>query len=168
MKYKKAQIWGLDIMMGLALFLIGIMIFFTYSLNQSEETTEVFDLLFYDGKILADNLMSEGYPIDWNSTNSVVLGLTSDNKINDTKLERLYDMIYTENNYSRTKQLFNTKYDYYFFFDQNMTIDSNPVEGVGKPGVSKNSITSKNLVKITRFTIYQNKTLPLYIYIWEE
>lgn len=168
MKYKSAQIWGLDIMMGLSLFLVGIMIFFIYTLNQSDETKESFDLLFYDGKILADNLMSSGHPQDWNSTNAVILGLTTDNKINETKLEQFYNIIYTENNYTKTKRLFNTKYDYYFFLDENMTINSNSIEGIGKPGISKNNIESRNLVKITRFTIYQNKTLPLYIYIWEE
>ena len=168
MKFKHAQIWGLDIMVGLSLFLIGIMIFFTYTLNYSEETSETFDLLFYDGKILANNLMSEGYPQDWNSSTAIILGLTTDNRINETKLTNLYDMIYTENNYTKTKGLSNTIYDYYFFFDDNMTIYGNPVEGIGKPGVTKNNINSKNLVKITRFTIYQNKTLPLYLYIWEE
>ncbi|MCK4997646.1 hypothetical protein KAS08_05050 [Candidatus Pacearchaeota archaeon] len=168
MKFKHAQIWGLDIMVGLSLFLIGIMIFFTYTLNYSEETSETFDLLFYDGKILANNLMSEGYPQDWNSSTAIILGLTTDNRINETKLTNLYDMIYTENNYTKTKGLSNTIYDYYFFFDDNMTIYGNPVEGIGKPGVTKNNINSKNLVKITRFTICQNKTLPLYLYIWEE
>ena len=154
-------------MVGMSLFLVGIMIFFVYTLNQPEETREAFDLLFYDGKLLADNLMSEGFPLDWNSSVAVILGLTTDNKMNETKLEKLYEMIYAENNYTKTKILFGTNYDYYFFFDENMTIDYNQVEGIGKPGISKNNIDSKNLVKITRFTIYQNKTAPLYIYIWE-
>ena len=163
-----AQVWSLDIMVGLSLFLVGMMMFFTYTINQSDETTEVFELLSHDGKILADNLMSKGYPEDWNSSNAVIIGLTTDNRINDTKLTSLYNMIYTGNNYTKTKRLFSTNYDYYFFFDENMTINLNSVEGIGKPGVTKNNITSKNLVKITRLTIYQNKILPLYIYIWEE
>ena len=154
-------------MIGLALFLIGIMIFFTYTINHSEEARETFDLLTYDGKILANNLMSTGYPQDWNSSSVIVFGLTTNNKINETKLTNLYDMIYVENNYTKTKRMSNTKYDYYFFFEENMTINGNPVEGIGLPGITKDNITSRNLVKITRFTIYQNKTLPLYIYIWE-
>ena len=167
MKSKKAQIWGFDLMIAMSMFLISVMVFFTYTLNYSEESKETFDLLLYDGEAIANNLMSTGYPDNWNSADVIVLGLTTDNKINETKLTKLYDIIYTDNDYSKTKGLFNTMYDYYFFFDNNMTINSNSIEGIGKPGVSKNSVTSKNLVKITRFTIYQNKTLPLYIYIWE-
>ncbi|MFH1291256.1 MAG: hypothetical protein ABIH79_01740 [archaeon] len=165
---KGGQIWGFDILTGIVLFLVGIIVFFVYSLNQPSEAQDNFEFLFYDGKIIADNLMSSGYPLDWNSSNVITLGISSEDKINETKLERLYEMIYTENNYTLTKTLFNTQYDYYFFLDQNMTINSIEVEGIGKPGVTKDNIDARNLIKITRFTIYQNKTTSLYIYIWEE
>ncbi|MCK5342395.1 MAG: hypothetical protein KAR20_03275 [Candidatus Heimdallarchaeota archaeon] len=165
---KKAQIWGLDILAGMMLFLIGIIVFFVYSLNQPGEAQDNFELLLYDGKIIADNLMSPGYPLDWNSSNVITLGISDDNKINETKLERLYEMIYTENNYTRTKNILNTQYEYYFFLEQNMTINSMEVEGIGKPGATRNNIDARNLIKITRFTVYQNKTIPLYIYLWEE
>jgi len=165
---KRAQIWDLDILTGIVLFLVGIIVFFVYSLNQPSEAQDNFEFLFYDGKIIANSLMSSGYPIDWNSGNVITLGISSEKKINETKLERLYEIIYTEDNYTLTKNLFNTQYDYYFFLDQNMTINSIEVEGIGKPGVTKDYIDARNLIKITRFTIYQNKTVPLYIYIWEE
>ena len=165
---RKAQIWSLDLMAGLALFLVGIMIFSIYSLNQPSQAKENFGLLSYDGKIIADNLLSEGYPKNWNSNNAITLGITTSNKINQTKLENLYQMIYVQNNYTKTKNLFNTEYDYYFFLDQNMTVSIGSIEGIGKPGVTKININAKNLIKITRFTIYQNKTTPLYLYIWQE
>lgn len=165
---KKAQIWGLDILVGMALFLIGIMVFFVYSLNQPSEAQGNFEFLFYDGKIIAENLMSQGYPLDWNSSNVVTIGITSEYKINETKLEQLYEMVYNENNYNLTKNIFNTQYEYYFFLEENMTINSIDVEGIGKPGTTKGNVNAKNLIKITRFTVYQNKTTPIYIYLWEE
>lgn len=155
-------------MAAMMLFLVGIMVFFTYTLNQPGEAQENFELLFYDGRVIADSLMSSGYPQKWDSSNIVTLGITDNNRINETKLESLYNMIYTDNNYSYTKNLLNTRYDYYIFLDENMTINSNQVEGIGKPGATKNNIDARNLIKITRFTIYQNKTTPLYLYIWEE
>lgn len=164
----RGQIWSLDLMAGLALFLVGIMIFFIYSLNQPTQAKETLDLLRYDGNIILDNLLSQGYPLDWDSSSAVTLGITTDSKINQTKLENLYQMIYTQSNYTKTKILFNTQYDYYFFLDQNMTISSTSIEGIGKPDTTKQNIDAKNLIKITRFTIYQNKTTPIYLYIWEE
>ena len=165
---KRAQIWGIDLMSGMALFIIGIVAFFMYSLNQPNEVQDNFELLAYEGKIIANNFMSSGYPTDWNSENVITLGISSDNKIDETKLERLYEMIYVNDDYLATKNLVNTQYDYYFFLNQNMTINSTGVEGIGKPGVTKNNISAKNLIKITRFTIYKNKTTPFYIYIWKE
>ena len=163
----KAQVWGLDVMTGFAMFLVAMLVFFIYALNNSEESTETFELLTYDGESIADNLISEGYPKNWQTTNVQFIGLTTNNKINQSKLEELYKMIYTDGDYAKTKGKFNTIYDYYFFFEENMTINSNSIEGIGKPGISKNNISAKNLIKITRLTIYQNKTMPLYIYTWE-
>ncbi|NPE26911.1 hypothetical protein HNV12_02825 [Methanococcoides sp. SA1] len=155
-------------MVAMALFLAGIMIFFVYSINQPTQARENLELLSYDGKIIADNLLSEGYPTNWDSSNVITLGITTDNKINQTKLEKLYDMIYTENNYTKTKNIFNTEYDYYIFLDQNMTIDTISVEGIGKPGTTLANISATDLIKTTRYTIYQNKTTPFYLYLWKE
>lgn len=163
----KGQIWGLDIMAGSALFLIGIVIFLVYSLNQSP-SYDTIDLLSYDGKIITENLLSEGYPNDWSSNNVVTIGLTTSGKINQTKLEELYQMIYVENNYTRTKNLFATNYDYYFYLDIPMTTSGGSIEGMGKPGVTASSINAKDLTKITRYTVYENITTPLYLYIWQE
>jgi hypothetical protein len=167
MKSKGAQIGSFDLTVAMAIFLVGIMIFFIYSVNQSDEAQENFELLFYEGKVVSNNLMSEGYPSNWNSTQVMSIGVMTQEKINQTKLEQIYNMIYDENNYSKTKNLLNTQYDYYFFLEGNMTIDGNSVDGIGKPGETRNSISPKNLIKIKRFTIYQNKTTPLYIYVWE-
>ncbi len=164
----RGQIWSLDLMAGLALFLVGIMIFFIYSINQPSQAKETLDILSYDGNIIADNLLSQGYPSDWNSGNAITIGLTTLNKINQTKLENLYQMIYLENDYVKTKNLFNTEYDYYLFLDQNMTVSTGSLEGIGKPGTTKYNVDARDLIKITRYTVYQNKTTPLYIYIWQE
>jgi hypothetical protein len=112
--------------------------------------------------------MSQGYPSDWDSNNVITIGITDNNKINETKLQKLYNMIYAQNNYTLTKNLLNTQHDYYFFLNQNMTINSTSIQGIGKPGMDPGNIVAKNLVKTTRFTVYQNKTTPLYIYTWQE
>jgi len=165
---KRGQIWSFDLLAGITLFVVGIVAFFIYSLNQPTQTQDTFELLYYEGNIVANNLLSSGYPQNWEADSVMTLGITDNNKINQTKLEQLYEMIYTDNNYTKTKNLLNTQYDYYFFLDQNMTINSNSIEGIGKPGTTINNVTSRNLIKTTRYTIYQNKTTPLYIYTWEQ
>jgi|SaaInlV_200m_DNA_2_1039689.scaffolds.fasta_scaffold22695_2 hypothetical protein len=165
---KKAQVWSFDLMAGLTLFLMGVIVFFVYSLNQPSQTQDTFQLLQYEGNVVANNLMSSGYPKNWDKANLKTLGITDNNKINETKLEEIHEIIYTDNNYILTKNLLNTQYEYYFFLSENMTINSIEVEGIGKPGVTPKNINARNLIKTTKYTVYQNKTTSLYIYTWEE
>jgi hypothetical protein len=162
---KRAQSWGLDLMIGMTIFSLGIFSFYIYSLNYSSEGEEALRWMLYDGNMISNVILSEGYPADWNSSSVVKIGILSEGKINETKLERFYSLALE--NYSETKPLFNTKYDYFFFLDENFTIGSSQVNGIGKPSTNPASITSNNLVKITRFTIYKNKPVTAYIYVWE-
>jgi hypothetical protein len=166
---KKAQAWGMDLMIAIFIFTIAITIFFIFTVNQPGEGRENLENLYYDGKIIANDIFSEGYPRNWNYSDVVTLGVLTGNKINKTKLGQFYNLTLTTANYTRTKYLFNTKYDYYFFLDKNMTIGGIEVDGFGKPGETKTTIKSaaENLVKITRFTVYEDEPITGYIYIWE-
>jgi len=165
---KKSQAWGIDLMAAMVIFIVAITVFFVYSLNQSGEVRSIIEDLSYDGKIFSNDLLSEGYPDNWDENDVIKIGLTNDGKINDTKLERFYN--FSQNNYLRTKVVFNLKYDYYFFLEDNMTIGSLEVEGIGKPGITKSYIenNASNLIKVTRLMVYENKPVTAYIYIWEE
>jgi hypothetical protein len=168
---KMGQAWGIDMIVAFMIFLIGILIFFVYSVNYSGEAKESLDSLSHDGEIVLNNILSEGYPANWDPANNskypIKIGILSENKINETKLERFYDLAKTDTNYSETKRIFNINYDYYFFMRENMTIGLDRVTGIGKPGVTNlNNIDSSNLIKLTRFTVYKEKPTTVYLYIW--
>jgi len=169
LKYrKKAQAWGIDLMIAMIIFTVGIVIFYFYALNAPGEAKETMESLSYDGKIIMNTIFSEGYPLDWNPGNVVNIGILSDNKIDETKLENFDAMTGTDDDYDRTKILFNTRYDYYFFLDDQMVINSFPVDGIGKPGVNRYDTDYENLIKITRFTVYKGKPITAYLYIWKD
>ena len=133
LKSKKAQGWGIDLMIAVVIFSIGLTVFFIYSLNSPGEGKENIELLFYDGEIIANTLLSPGYPKGWDEENVINIGITTNGKINETKLERFYNL--AEDNYEKTKLLFNTKYDYYFFISESIIINGGSIEGIGKPGI---------------------------------
>ena len=156
---KRSQAWGIDLVVAFIIFFIGLFVFYLYSLNYSSGEDKL-ESLFYDGNLIANSILSEGSPLDWNSGNVIVFGILTGEKINETKLERLYSL--SINNYSFTKSKFNTQYNYYFFLSENMTIQSQNIDGIGnKP------VTYDNLIKINRFTIYRNKPITMSIYIWD-
>lgn len=162
---KRAQIWGLDLMTAVFLFIIAIVVFLIYTVNYSGEAAESFERLKYDGDNIMKVLLSEGSPKDWKESDVIRIGLTTENKINETKLEQFYTL--AKSNYSLTKIILNTRYDYYFFLDEKMLIQGEEIEGIGKPNVTEDTITAHNLIKITRFGIYGEKPVTLYLYIWE-
>jgi len=170
MKNKKAQGWGMDLIIAVTIFTFGLVAFYIYSLNSPGEAKENLEILSYEGKILANTVLSEGSPADWDKTNVVEIGILSGSKINETKLQYFYDLTGTEEDYMKTKNFFNINYDYYFFLDESMTLAAGDVDGIGKPGVTRDSGygNAKNLVKVTRYTIYKNKPMAVYFYIWEE
>ena len=153
---------SMDLAIALFIFLLAILSFFIYSLNFSQETQENFDLLSYDGNIIMKSILSDGSPQEWNSNNVIKIGILSNNKINSTKLEQFYSLSVSD--YQKTKTLFNTRFNYYFFLSEKI---SDEINGIGKPGTDKNNIQSNNLMKITKFTIYNDKPVTAYLYIWE-
>ena len=160
-KHIRAQAWGFDLMIASILFLGGIIVFYIYSLNYPEEGRETLERLSYDGWIIADNLLSEGFPINWNETNVVRIGILTNERVNETKLERLYNLANTD--YQKTKALFNTKYHYYFTFSEQIVLPTyGPISGIGLIPTNPT-----NLIKITRLIVYQNKPVSLDIYVWE-
>ncbi len=162
---KRSQAWGIDLTVGAIIFFSAILIFFIYSVNHSGEAKENLEGLSYEGDVLFSNILSEGYPQNWNEANVVKLGILDNGRINQTKLEMFYNLAY--NNYTRTKSIFNLRHDYYFYFT-NMSINSTVMNGIGKPETNWTNINATNLIKITRFTIYQDEPKTVYLFIWEK
>jgi len=159
MKNKKAQAWGIDLMIALSIFLFGIIAFYLYALNSPQNQTQL-DSLLYEGSLVADNLLSEGSPSNWNEGTVTKLGILSNSKINETKLEMLYNL--TESDYPRTKFILGTKENFFINLSEPITIQSETIDGIG---LSPTDPT--NLVRISRLTIYKNKPVNLEVYVWK-
>ncbi len=166
---KKAQAWGFDMMIASIIFMSGIIIFYIYSLNYPKESHENLDKLFSEGDFLTESLLSEGLPADWNANNVIRIGLITENKINDTKLERFYTLANSQSNpagYAKSKSLLNTRYNFFMNFSEEIIINGTAIleKGIGK---SPQGEQTKNIIKITRAAIYQNKIVSLNLYIWD-
>ena len=157
---KRGQAWGFDLMAGMLIFVAGIIIFYFYTINTPLETEQTLETLSREGEIISNAILSEGFPENWNEQNVISPGILSQNKINDTKLERFNNL--TINNYQKTKALFNTRYEYYIFASENFTINGEEITGMGNTPSN-----DKNLIKISRLTVYKNKPIIFNVEIWE-
>lgn len=157
---KKAQAWGFDIIVATGIFIFGIIAFFLYTINYPTGEQEKLDDLLYEGNIIADNLLSEGYPENWTTSTVSKIGLLSNRVVDLKKLEYFYNLSTTD--YGRTRAILGTKYNYFINFSTQIQISGTNIEGIGLfPNNPKNSI------KVSRVSIYQNKPASIEVQVWE-
>lgn len=157
---KKGQAWGTDLIIASVVFIGGLLMFYFYSVNLSDEGEEILSKLQYSGDLVSEDLLSEGFPKDWNLNNVQRIGIVTNSKINQTKLELFYNL--SKEDYSKTKSLFNINYNYYVFFQENFSILGEEIEGIGlKPN------NPSNLIRITRIVVYNDKPTSMEVEIWK-
>ena len=157
---KRAQAWGFDLIVASIIFVGGMVVFYLYALNSPNQTERTLGSLNYEADTIADIILSEGYPPAWNDDNVISPGILTGKKIDNAKLGRFYNLSLTD--YSKIKGLFGSREEFYFFISENFSIEGKEVEGIGSKPVASN-----NLVKITRFTIYNDKPVSFNLEIWD-
>ncbi|MBU0906524.1 MAG: hypothetical protein KKD18_04605 [Nanoarchaeota archaeon] len=147
---KEGQAWGFDLVVGMVIFIVGIVSFYLYTTNLSGASQEVIGQLQQEGEMIADSLMSEGSPIDWDASNVARIGVLSDARINETKWAEFKSLTY-----GRTKALFRVRNEYFVYIGNDVA-----------NGVGLDASGATNLVKITRVVVYNQSVATLNIYSW--
>ena len=113
-KNKKAQVWGFDLVVALVIFLVGIIVLFYYAANNSHESENKLEEMFYEANLASNLILSEEN-----------FGILTDNEVNQTKL----------NNFSAlddsSKRNFIGLSDNFYFSMDNLTINGSPQNFVG-------------------------------------
>lgn len=180
----KAQAWFTDFIIGMSIFILFLIIYFSHTSNLSKREIKAFDDLTSDAKSISSLLVLEGYPANWTISNVQRIGLTNnDQKINQNKLDLFFNL-----SYGGRKSLFNTQYDYFVFFKNNdgCLINASGNFGIGHPGVAivklaqetacngfvegsvdLSGVNFENIVRTDRLLIYKSKIIDMVIYLWQ-
>lgn len=158
--YKRGQGWGIDLIIGGIIVIAGIIAFYGYLYNLDTEENSALKELQQEGEFIASQLLEEGVPSDWTPSSVSTIGITTADKINQTKLEYLAEMI--ESNYNSTKQLLRTKHDFMINMSAPLYIEGNEVSYLGRAPVNP-----ENSMKISRITIYNNQAVTFWVITWE-
>lgn len=165
-KKKKAQVWTMDFLAGLMLFIIITLITVkvVYSLYPSQDHIAV----YRDAVHTTDVLLSKGYPINWTNDTVLLPGISYNNRI-DKRL--LFN--FSEIDYFQSKALLQIKSDYIFFIQNSTQIINTsrcvygyPIETHANCTPILTSISYENLVKINRLIIYNSSVMQLTVYVW--
>jgi hypothetical protein len=165
---KSGQVWTLDFIIGLILFVLILIISLKILFNMYSSSDDL--IAYRDAVHLSDNLLSVGYPSNWtyNLTTVVLPGISENNRINITKLEK-----FNEVDYYRAKTLMHVTSDYIFFI-RNSTVIINTGHCIYGYNVATDAecnpllstLHYNNLARIDRVIIYNSTIMLMTVYTW--
>ncbi|MBD3163923.1 hypothetical protein GF323_01875 [Candidatus Woesearchaeota archaeon] len=165
--YKKSQMWSLDLIAGITLFLIVVALYFIFVANFSE--SEELDQLYSNAIFVSDTLMSAGLPENWTASVVEEVGITNgEYRLNSSKITNLSSL-----DYANLKLLLKTRYDYLIFFENRSgsVLSISGIKYIGNPALNKTNIKEienpDNLVSIKRFLFYKERIITMVLYLWQ-
>ena len=110
---KNAQMWFMDFVIGIIIFSLVLIAYYTYTTNISKQDAVVLNDIISDSKSVSSSLMLAGFPENWDNETVQRIGITGNNQnVNETKLRYLSDISYKE-----AKKLLGTVYDFFMFLE---------------------------------------------------
>ncbi|MCS7134637.1 MAG: hypothetical protein NZ889_02150 [Candidatus Pacearchaeota archaeon] len=173
---KKAQVWALDLAISLIVFVGIIFIFYRYSVSFAPEQITL-QKMIKEGGMISENLLSEGYPPDWNEKTIdkvYMFGFLTNNLLNESKWSKFCEWSNDETLYPKVKKKVGTEFAFYIVFDK----DSNGVLRMGGWEEIQNcdqagKIPPENaaqIVKIERLIAYKSEgriiPMKMILFLW--
>jgi len=169
---KNAQVWALDLAIGLMVFVGIIFMFYRYSVSFVPEKTTI-EKMIKQGSFVTESLLSQGYPENWNQepntiSDTTMFGLLDNNSLLDVgKWEKFCG--WSQDYYTVVKERLNTDFSFYIFFDKNNDGVGEMIEDCNETGKVLVSGT-KQIVKIQRLVAYNDSgqiyPMKMILYLW--
>jgi hypothetical protein len=159
---KKAQIWSLDFVISVVIFMI-VVIALIFSLNYtSVQTTEHISInqMGKTALFISDSIIrSKGIPEDWNTSNVKIVGLAEkENVLNETKVR--YFLNLSEQKIKETLGI-----ESYNFYVELKDIAGQTVQINGDPAIKGSYPSNANFVVPVERTVLFNEKISKFIFI---
>jgi hypothetical protein len=154
-KKVKGQALSFDFLIACTIFILVIAILLTQVGYNTKELNEIRDKneLIDETHKLSEIFFDEGYPKNWNSSNVVVIGLETDNRISWSKLKSLEEI-----GYQKSLVLLGLKNDYNItIFENNSTFYS----------FGKNIENASSIVRVDRVGILNNSIVSVQVLVFD-
>ncbi len=173
---RKAQTWYLDLIIALVIFSAALIIYLRVYGDLNDIQDERLDELTYDANVIADSLLSPGYPADWTQIDVERIGLLTDGSLDLNK-----HAMFNNTDLSTGRFIFGTRFDYLVYFkDKESHVLYLDTCAVGSSevvvtnyteffcnNVSTSTISSDHLVKTERLVPYNGDFISMVVLLWE-
>lgn len=168
-QYKFGQIWTIDFIVGLMLFIVIILVAIGIIYRANEAQTDVGSVT--EAARVSQILLSQGYPSSWNNQTVIIPGILEEGKvsrISKYKLEQ-FDAI----GYGRAKTLFGISGEYLFYmsttagiYNSSKCIYGYELNATQNCQLNMSAIHATDINRIDRLVIMDNKTMMLTVIVW--
>ena len=171
---KKTQLWYMDFIIGVTIFLLIVIVAFNYiTSNYTLQGKEINEILHAADRV-SETLLGEGIPSNWTIENVTSIGVTTDHTLDISKLIMLKN--FSLWNYDRTKSILNLEFDYLLFFQDRYgnLLNFTNFSFIGKPGFNSTNLEidePEDITRIARYVVLRNngyaEIISLNILLWE-
>lgn len=165
----KGQIWYMDFILGLTLFIIILIVSFKYMSSsvvlQNEED------LTYEADRLSGALMRPGIPINWTPSTVLSIGLVDEQVLDPAKVAYFANL--SNEDYGNTKVLLGVQPDYLVYFMKGSTyINVTNQTFIGMGNISYINETASEIITLTRYVVYSHDNISeiigMKVMVWDE
>lgn len=165
---RKGQVFTFDYIAGFIMFVIIAIIAGKQLVNIIP--SDSYNQLYEENIYFSTTLLQSGYPEDWDTSNVLIPGLTTDNRLDTSKLANYDSLTYDEG-----KSYFHIINNFIFHFkfnDSIIYIDGECSFGFPLPTNTTtcepqfDTIAYTNLVKSTRLLIYNGTIIEMELFSW--
>jgi hypothetical protein len=158
------------------IFIVGLTVYYYANTNISSDDKERFDDLTREGDALAAQLLTQGYPAQWDLSTVELIGVVSGQHLDASKW-----LAFSAINYSESRRLFGTQYDYLVFIAEkngsvanissrcgigdlqfNLSIGSN----AACPLFTIDSLGHRDLSRSERYVFFGDRVVKIVVYLW--
>ena len=120
----------MDFAIALLLFTFTLVVYFSYTTNFQKQEQVDLNVMLTDAKAISTSLTLGGYPTDWDNVTVMRIGISDEQKLNESKMRHFSELKYNE-----TKRRFATVYEYFVFLEgSNKSLSNFGIKcGVGHP-----------------------------------
>jgi hypothetical protein len=159
LKSKKAQVWGLDLAIGLMVFVGIIFMFYRYSVSFVPEDTSL-EKMVKQGGFVSESLLSQGYPGNWDTLDIDELGmfglLDNQSLLDVNKWTKFAEWSTGPSTYSLVREKLNTDFAFYVFFsDEGDTDPKMQINGYDFAGKEVPD-DAKQITRVERLVAYND------------
>ena len=164
----KGQSNYIDFVIALGIFLIILFLFIIYNHSQSQDY-----LIADEALMISDALMSEGIPVDWNTTHYYRPGIMSNGLLDEAKWESFHNIM--ELNPEDTRRLYTIASDFIIrigYYNNNAynNITINNISHITTdPAISPDTlpqISSERIDRIERIIAYNGSLYVMEVIAW--